>query len=68
MKLIEKKLLLVLPCLAAALSAPALADVAAIPSPIIYSSGTWQLCLAIGVGVIAAAVLIILIVRKRKQK
>ena len=68
MKSIQKMLLLVMPCIAAALSVPALADIPAVPSPIIYSSGAWQLCLAIGVGLIAATVLVILIIRKRKQK
>ena len=68
MKLIKKMLLLVLPCLAAALSAPALADIPAVPSPLIYSSGVWQLCLAIGVCLIAAAVLVILLIKRKKQK
>ena len=68
MKPIKKLFLLVIPCLAAVFSAPALADVPSVPSPIIYSSGVWQLCLAIGIGLIAAAILVILIIRKRKQK
>lgn len=65
MKFLKKLLLLALPCLIASLSAPALAD-AAVP-PILYGSGTWQLCLSIGVFVIALALLIYFIIRIRRK-